>query len=221
MKRYAVIVAGGNGKRMGAEIPKQFIEVGGRPILMHTLEAFKRFDEEMQIILVLPASQIDYWTDLCKSFKFDIPHKLTKGGETRYHSVKNGLSLIREQGIIGVHDGVRPFVSPETLQNVYGTAELLGNAVPVIDAYESVRLTDGIGTRAVDRTTVKLVQTPQVFRTEQLSEAYRIPYAPRFTDDASVVEAAGFKINLVTGNRENIKITTPFDLKIAEALLKG
>ena len=219
MKRYAVIVAGGSGTRMGAEIPKQFIEVGGRPILMHTLEVFKRFDEDIQIILVLPESQIGYWKNLCDSFKFNIPHKLTKGGETRYHSVKNGLSLIRESGIVGVHDGVRPFVSVATLKKTYETAGKLGNAVPVTDAFESVRQVTYSGNKALDRSSVKLVQTPQVFTSEQIFRAYEQPYRNTFTDDASVAEAAGFTINLVPGNRENIKITTPFDLKTAEMLL--
>ena len=220
MKRYAIIVAGGSGSRMRSDIPKQFIEIGRLPVLMHTFHAFMRFDPEIHFILVLPSSQIDYWNSLCEKYGFDHQHEIAEGGEMRYHSVKNGLSLIREEGIIGVHDGVRPFVSKETLQNTYGTAERTGNAIPVIDAFESVRLSDGDDNHALDRTRVKLVQTPQVFDTEQLFTAYRLPYAPGFTDDASVVEAAGFKINLVEGNRENIKITTPFDLKIAEALLK-
>ncbi len=219
MNRYAVIVAGGSGTRMGAEIPKQFIEVGGKPILMHTLEAFKKFDEKIQIILVLPESQTDYWNNLCDLFKFDIPHKLTKGGETRYYSVKNGLSLIREPGIIGVHDGVRPFVSIATLKNTYETAEKLGNAVPVTDAFESVRQVTESGNKALDRSSIKLVHTPQVFTSKQIFRAYELPYRDTFTDDASVAEAAGYSINLVPGNRENIKITTPFDLKTAEILL--
>jgi 2-C-methyl-D-erythritol 4-phosphate cytidylyltransferase len=187
---------------------------------MHTLEAFKRFDAGINMILVLPSSQIDYWKQLCDKFGFDIQHEITSGGETRFHSVKNGLGLVSTPGIIGVHDGVRPFVSERTLQNTYRTAEIKGNAVPVIDAFESVRQVTGNGNKALDRSTIKLVQTPQVFRSEQLFKAYQLPFSNGFTDDASVVEAAGYKINLVEGNRENIKITTPFDLELAKILLK-
>ncbi len=219
MERYAVIVAGGSGKRMGSDIPKQFIEMKGKPVLMHTLEAFRRFDRNIRIILVLPQSQISYWKDLCQRSGFDIPHETVAGGETRYHSVKNGLSVIKGEGVIGVHDGVRPFVSEKTLNNTYMTAEKSGNAVPVIDAFESVRQVTVDGNKAIDRNTIKLVQTPQVFHSEQIFKAYEIPYREEFTDDASVVEYVGFRINLVEGNRENIKITTPFDLKLADVLL--
>ncbi len=220
MKRFAVIVAGGSGSRMNSNIPKQFLEVGGMPVLMHTFNAFKQFDHEIQMILVLPAGQIEYWNILCEKFRFDIDHEVVAGGKTRYQSVKNGLTLIKGLGIIGVHDGVRPFVSQETLQNTYHNAEKSGNAIPVIDAFESVRQTDKAGNHPLDRSTIKLIQTPQVFQSEQLLKAYQIPYQNSFTDDASIVEAAGYKIKLVKGNRENIKITTPFDLKIANALLK-
>ncbi len=219
MKRYAVIVAGGSGSRMKSDVPKQFIEIGGKPVLMHTIDAFKKFDSAIQIIVVLPAAQIEYWNNLCEKLEFGTDHNVINGGETRFHSVSNGLSLIKEPGIVGVHDGVRPFVSQETLHNSYTTAEESGNAVPVIDAFESVRQTDGKGNRSIDRTTIKLVQTPQVFRSEQLLKAYQTEFKTDFTDDASVTEAAGYSINLVEGNRENIKITTPFDLKIAEVLL--
>jgi len=218
MKRYVVIVAGGSGSRMKSDVPKQFIEIGGKPVLMHTIDTFKRFDSAIQIIVVLPSAQIEYWNSLCEKFRFDTHHEVVNGGDTRFHSVSNGLALINEPGIVGVHDGVRPFVSQETLSNSYSTAEKSGNAVPVIDAFESVRQTDDKGNRAIDRTTIKLVQTPQVFRSEQLLKAYQTEFKTSFTDDASVAEAAGYSINLVEGNRENIKITTPFDLKIAEAL---
>jgi 2-C-methyl-D-erythritol 4-phosphate cytidylyltransferase len=219
MKRFAVIVAGGSGSRMKSDIPKQFLEIAGLPVLMHTISVFKEFDPAMQIILVLPASQIDYWKGLCTKYEFNIPHEIVEGGSTRFHSVKNGLAMITEEGVIGIHDGVRPFVSIETLRNTYTTAKEKGNAVPVIDAFESVRQTLGSSNKALDRTTIKLVQTPQVFRSGQLKKAFTLPYTDEFTDDASVAEAAGFKINLVEGNRENIKITTPFDLKTGEMLL--
>ena len=219
MKRYAVIVAGGSGSRMKSDVPKQFIEIGSKPILMHAIDTFKRFDSAIQIIVVLPVAQIEYWKSLCEEFRFDTIHDVVNGGETRFHSVSNGLALIKEPGIVGVHDGVRPFVSQETLINTYTTAEKSGNAVPVIDAFESVRQTDGKSNRSIYRSTIKLVQTPQVFRTEQLLKAYQTEFKTDFTDDASVAEAAGYSINLVEGNRENIKITTPLDLKIAESIL--
>ncbi len=218
MKRYAVIVAGGSGKRMGTDIPKQFIKIKGRPVLMHTIEAFRRFDKSINIIVVLPQAQTAWWKDLCKKHEFDILHETVTGGETRYHSVKNGLTAIEGDCIIGVHDGVRPFVSVKTLENTYVSAEENGNAVPVIDAFESIRLLTGNGNKAIERSMVKFVQTPQVFRSDQIFKAYEIPYRKEFTDDASVVEYAGFKINLVEGNRDNIKITTPLDLKLAELL---
>ncbi|NPA36646.1 MAG: 2-C-methyl-D-erythritol 4-phosphate cytidylyltransferase [Chlorobi bacterium] len=220
MKRFAVIVAGGSGSRMKSNIPKQFLPAGGRPILMHTISAFKSFDASLEIILVLPASQTDYWKELCKKHDFGIEHILTTGGETRYHSVKNGLSLINEDSVIGIHDGVRPLVSKETLQRTYNVAEEKGNAVPVIDAFESVRQVSATSNKAIDRSSIKLVQTPQVFRYEQIKRAYASQYRKEFTDDASVAEAAGFNIVLVEGNRENIKITTPSDMKIAKALLE-
>jgi len=220
MNRYVVIVAGGSGTRMGADIPKQFLEIGKKPVLIHTLEVFHRFDKNIKIILVLPKSQIDYWKDLYVRSGADIPHKLTTGGETRFHSVKNGLSMIEGEGIIGIHDGVRPFVSLTTLKNTYETAEEKGNAIPVTDAFESVREITKDGNTALDRTKIKLVQTPQVFHSGQLFNAYNLPFSNKFTDDASVIEAAGYNINLVEGNRENIKITTPFDLMLAEILVR-
>ena len=221
MKRYVVIVAGGSGSRMKSNVPKQFIEIGGKPVLMHTIDTFMRFDSAIDIIVVLPAAQTEYWNKLCEQFGFDTRHEVVNGGDTRFHSVNNGLTLINEPGIVGVHDGVRPFVSQKTLHNTYTMAAKSGNAVPVIDAFESVRQTDEKGNRAIDRTTIKLVQTPQVFQTEQLLKAYQTEFKSAFTDDASVAEAAGFSINLVEGNRENIKITTPFDLKIAESIFKN
>ena len=208
--------------RMGAELPKQFLVIGGKPLLMHTIQQFYDFDNTIKIILVLPKDQIKYWESLCEQYNFNMEHQITFGGSTRFHSVKSGLALVKEQQevLVGIHDGVRPFVSLRTLSNCYQMAAKTGNAIPVIDAYESVRLSDEEGNRAIDRNTVKLVQTPQVFLCEQLLKAYLQPHQPFFTDDASVVEEAGYEIFLTEGNRENIKITTPFDLKIAEALLQ-
>ena len=221
---YAIIVAGGKGLRMGGELPKQFIPVGGLPILMRTMRAFNEADRDMHIILVLPVAQQEYWRDLCEQYRFDIPHRIADGGETRFHSVKNGLSLIPDdaEGVVGVHDGVRPFVAAEVIRNCYQTALEQGTAVPVIPVVETTRqlLPEG-DSQTVDRNLYRLVQTPQVFRISLLKEAFRQPSQPQFTDDASVVEELGHRIVLTEGNRENIKITTPSDLSYAEYLCQS
>ena len=219
MKLYVLIVAGGTGERMKSGIPKQFIEIAGKPILMHTIERFRDFDESIDIILVLPENQLRFWSELQKKYSFDVPHTLVKGGKTRFNSVRNGLGFIYEPGLVAIHDGVRPFVSIETIKRCFDTAEKLGNAIPVISPSDSLRIVAENGNEPVDRTKIKLVQTPQVFRTELIRYAYRQDYMPEFTDDAIVLERTGAKINLVEGNRENIKITNPEDLLIAGALL--
>lgn len=219
MNRHIVIVAGGKGLRMGGEIPKQFLPVGGKPVLMRTMEAFYSFDPSIHIILVLPVSQQAYWKELCETYCFTVPHDIADGGETRFHSVKNGLARISGDGLVGVHDGVRPFVSPQVIAACYAEAALRKAVIPVIDVVETVRhLTQG-GSETVPRNQYKLVQTPQVFDVCLLKDAYSQEYTDAFTDDASVVEATGQEVYLVPGNRENIKLTTPFDLKIAEVLL--
>lgn len=220
MKKYAVIVAGGSGTRMGAATPKQFMAIGGRPILMHSIMQFVDYDSSISVIVVLPHNQLKEWEKLCEKYNFNIAHQVTSGGSTRFMSVRNGLELVKEaNSLVAIHDGVRPFVSCATLESCFKTAAQKGNAIPVVDAVESVRLTDDEGNRAIDRNSVKLVQTPQVFASEIIKQAYSQPYQPFFTDDASVAEAAGNEIFLTSGNIENIKITTPFDLKIAEAVL--
>lgn len=216
---YALIVAGGKGLRMGSDLPKQFLPVGGKPVLMRTLEAFYTCNPEMQIILVLPRSQQPYWAQLCEEHSFSLPHVVADGGETRYHSVKNGLAYVGSSGLVGVHDGVRPFVSQEVIARCYTLAAEKKAVIPVIDIVETVRHLEGEGSVTVNRDDYKLVQTPQVFDVDLLKQAYEQPYTPFFTDDASVVEAMGVPVHLAAGNRENIKITTPFDLKIASALL--
>ncbi|MBK3516662.1 2-C-methyl-D-erythritol 4-phosphate cytidylyltransferase [Carboxylicivirga marina] len=221
MTNYAVIVAGGSGTRMGSSVPKQFLKINDLPVLMHTIKTFQQFDTQMKLILVLPESQIDYWQQLCEEHQFDAKHQIAKGGSTRFESVKNGLSLITETALIGIHDGVRPFVSPNTLKRCYHHAQALGNAIPVLDAFESIRQLNDDCSKAIDRSSIKLVQTPQVFHSDQLMAAYNQDYDSLFTDDASVVEAYGKTIHLVAGNRENIKITTPFDLVLAEAFIKA
>ncbi|WP_321425653.1 2-C-methyl-D-erythritol 4-phosphate cytidylyltransferase [uncultured Bacteroides sp.] len=219
MKKQIIIVAGGKGLRMGGEIPKQFLPVNGKPVLMLTLETFYRFDPQIKIILVLPREQQTYWNELCVKYHFEIPYLLADGGETRFHSVKNGLSMADDDGLIGIHDGVRPFVSQEVIAHCFDAASTKEAAIPVIDVVETVRKIDGEESVTVDRNSYKLVQTPQVFTSSLLKRAYNQEYSPLFTDDASVVEAMGIKVVLVPGNRENIKITTPFDMIIANALV--
>lgn len=216
-----IIVAGGKGLRMGSDIPKQFLEIGGEPVLMRTMRCFYRFDPAMRMILVLPEHQVEYWRTLCRRHSFFIEHLIATGGDTRFQSVKNGLSLAGAGGLTGVQDGVRPFVSQETIARAYATAGEKGTAIPVLPSTESLRMVDADGSsHSVSRNQFRMVQTPQVFRTDWLTAAYERPYESFYTDDASVVEAAGHAITLVEGNRENIKLTTPFDLLVAGALLK-
>lgn len=217
MNYFAVIVAGGKGLRMGGDVPKQFLPIDGKPILMHTIEAFRRAIEVIKIVLVLPIEQQDYWQKLCEEHNFHSPEMIANGGETRFHSVRNGLSLLPDDAdaVVGVHDGVRPFVSAETIQRCYNAAAEGKAVVPVVPVVETVRqiLPDGRSiTRPRDE--YRLVQTPQTFPLALLKEAYRQPFSETFTDDASVVEALGKEITMVEGNRENIKITTPSDLKL-------
>ena len=192
--------------------------MGDKPVLMHTIEAFHHFDRTMKIILVLPQEQQTYWQELCAKHSFVIEHTVVDGGETRFHSVKNGLACVNS-GLVGVHDGVRPFVSPEVIKRCYELAAIKKAVIPVIDVVETVRHITETGSETVSRNDYKLVQTPQVFDAELLKQAYAQEYTPFFTDDASVVEAMGVSVCLAEGNRENIKITTPFDLKISSALV--
>ena len=228
---YIIIVAGGKGLRMGSDIPKQFLPIGGKPVLMRTLERFREYSKDIQIILVLPESQQEYWHQLCDEYHFDVEYTLANGGQTRFHSVQNGLAKVPDdaQGVVGVHDGVRPFPSIEVIKNCYETARTTKAVIPVIPVVETVRqLIDSDSqlsilnsqlSKTVPRDHYRLVQTPQTFDIQLLKAANRQPYNDGFTDDASVVEAFGHKITLVEGNRENIKITTPYDLKIAEVLI--
>jgi 2-C-methyl-D-erythritol 4-phosphate cytidylyltransferase len=218
MKLYAVIVAGGSGKRMGADIPKQFLELAGKPVLMHTIEKFKTFDDSMEIVTVLPENQLRYWAELQKKYSFTVPNTLVKGGKSRFFSVRNGLEFVDVPGLVAIHDGVRPLVTIDTIKRCFETAEKMGNAIPVIPPSDTLRMITETGNSPINRLNVKQVQTPQVFSAELIKKAYLQDYLPEFTDDATVLEKTGVKINLVEGNRENIKITNPEDLIIARSL---
>jgi 2-C-methyl-D-erythritol 4-phosphate cytidylyltransferase len=219
MEMFVVIVAGGTGKRMGAEIPKQFLELAGRPVLMHTIERFKSFNDAIEIITVLPENQLRHWVELQKTYSFTIPQTLVKGGSHRFFSVRNGLKFVNAPGLVAIHDGVRPFVSIDTIKRCFETAEKLGNAIPSISPTESIRILNDQGSLPLNRLHIKQIQTPQVFNAGLIKKAYLQEYRLEFTDDATVLETMGEKINLIDGNRENIKITNPEDLLISKALL--
>ena len=266
---YIIILAGGKGLRMGTDIPKQFLPIGGMPVLMHTVKRFREYSKELNIILVLPKQQQEYWQALCDEYQFMEDYTIADGGETRFHSIKNGLKLIPDdaQGLVGVHDGVRPFPSVEVIRNCYETARKTGSAIPVIPVVETIRHLEGqvhnslrskaaepsaefivhsyvtsfhdfchdsakrastmalaapkVQSSTVPRDEYRLVQTPQVFDIQLHKKAYAQDYRDSFTDDASVVESMGCAVTLVEGNRENIKITTPFDCVVAEAILSS
>ena len=218
---YIIIVAGGKGLRMGAEIPKQFLPIKGKPVLMRTLERFHACKPQLGIILVLPHAQQPYWQQLCTDYAFTIAHQVVDGGDTRFASSRNGLAAIPDDavGLVGIHDGVRPFVAPDTIERCYEAARERGAAIPVLPVTDTLRHQQADGTwQNVSRDAYRGVQTPQVFNIALAKEAFRQPYQERFTDDASVVEALGKEVTMVEGNRENIKLTTPFDLLIAASL---
>ena len=219
MKRYVIIVAGGQGVRMGADRPKQFLEIGGKPILRHTIERFQAFDPKTDFILVLPDAQKDWWRNYCRESGFLERYTMVSGGITRFHSVQNALAFVKDEGVVAVHDGVRPLLSAGLLERLYATAAEHPAVIPAVPVVESVRRVEGEGSAPVSRDGLVLVQTPQLFDAHLLKEAYRQPFSPAFTDDASVVEAAGGSVYIVTGDRINLKITTPDDLAYATALL--
>ena len=220
-QKYIVIVAGGKGARMGTEIPKQFLILNKKPVLMYTIEAFYNYDSTIKIILVLPEEQQNYWKELCKRFEFRINHEIVSGGETRFHSVKNGLNIITEENVIvGIHDGVRPLVSQELIERCFNKADKKGVGFPVIPVMETLRKKTETSSVTVNRTDYYLVQTPQVFNSEIIKKAYQQKFSETFTDDVSVVEALNeYPVYEVEGSKENIKITTPVDLIIAESLI--
>lgn len=221
MNRYALIVAGGSGSRMGSDTPKQFLPIGNAPILMHTIKRFFTSTEKVNIILVLPEEQIERWHQLCEKYSFSIPHVIVSGGNNRFQSVRNGLNSIGEtSGLVAIHDGVRPFISKRVIEESYSIAEKKGNAVAAVELKDSIRLIHGTENKSVDRTKYKIVQTPQTFQIQQIRDAFHKAEHMDFTDDASVVEAAGYTIELIEGSYDNIKITTPEDLAMAESILK-
>lgn len=219
---YAIIVAGGKGLRMGSDLPKQFLPVGGKPVLMRTIEQFYAFSHDLRIIVVLPKDQQDFWRKLCHDHQFTIPHTIADGGASRFQSSKSGLTLVPddEDGVVAFHDGVRPFVSTDVIARCFETAHEDYSAIPVIAVTDTLRhVDDRTGTSfTVNRKLFRAVQTPQVFNIALAKQAFNQPERDSFTDDASVVESLGVRVNTVEGNRENIKLTTPFDLKVGELL---
>jgi 2-C-methyl-D-erythritol 4-phosphate cytidylyltransferase len=220
MKRYAILVGGGSGSRMQQDIPKQFLLVAGKPVLMHTLEAFYQSEPRPEIIVVLNVDYHEYWEKLCKTHQFSIPHTLVKAGQERFFSVKNGLKFVKGKALVAIHDAVRPSIKKEKIEEAFSYAEVNGNAVLAIQSKDSVRLSDTKGNKALARELVYLIQTPQIFTSNVLQKAYQQEFRTSFTDDASVVEHAGVAIHLVEGDPKNIKITYPEDLALAEVFLK-
>lgn len=204
---------------MGNAVPKQFLLLNGKPVLQRSLEAFAAFDPTMTCIVVLPETQISYWKDLCEKYSCNVPHLVVSGGKERFDSVKNGLKAISAEGFVAVHDGVRPLVTMEMLRDGFETAEKFGSAIPYVDSVDSLRMIDGETSKTLDRTKIKRIQTPQIFDISQLKDVMDVEYRLEFTDEASVWELAGKKLYFYKGSEQNIKITTPSDLKIAEALL--
>ncbi|MEM9053265.1 MAG: 2-C-methyl-D-erythritol 4-phosphate cytidylyltransferase [Bacteroidota bacterium] len=220
--KYVIIVAGGSGTRMASSIPKQFLEIGGKPILMHTIKAFYKYDLCAKIILVLPESQQGHWDALCNKHEFDLPHQVVNGGHSRFASVKNGLDIIPlgAKGQVAIHDGVRPFVSSKMIEESFQLAAKSGNAIASVSLKESVRHLSPKGNKHVSREQYRLIQTPQTFSITLIKEAFETEESKLFTDDASVFEANGGRVNLYEGDYKNVKITTPDDLIWAEALLE-
>ncbi len=214
-----MIVAGGAGSRMNSDVPKQFLILADKPLLMHTISRFFNFEPKIEIILTLPFAHIETWNNLCSRYRFTIPHQIVAGGSERFFSVKNGLAKAEQSGVIAIHDGVRPLVTDRLIKRGFETAEKRGSAIPVITPTESLRKVENDISYPVDRNSYFLVQTPQTFKTNLIVEAYNRDYQPEFTDDATVFEAAGHVIHLIEGDRHNLKITTPADLHIAGYLL--
>lgn len=220
VNKHSIIVAGGSGKRLGGPVPKQFQTVKGKPLLMWTIEAFHRYDPTMPLIVVLPREHFDIWKALCMGHRFFIDHQVVAGGEQRYHSVKAGLEKVAGDGLVAVHDGVRPLVSPELIGRCFDAAHRSGAAIPVVPVVPSIRETTADGSRALDRSKLLAVQTPQCFHTDLLRKAFAMPYDPAFTDEATMVERLGVKVELVEGEERNVKVTTEVDMGVAARSLQ-
>jgi len=220
MKKAVIIVAAGSGSRMGGELPKQYLQLKGKPLIIHSLERFQRFDPEMKVVMVLAQAHQELWEQLSSTYEIARAVVLAQGGASRYESVKNGLSNVDRASLLGIHDAVRPLVSQDTLARCYDAALRKGSGIPVLEMDESVRIMDQQGGSAhMDRSSLRRVQTPQVFRSDRIIQAYQQPYKSTFTDDASVYETVYGTLTLVEGNRENIKITTPTDMQLARLLI--
>lgn len=219
MKKYVIIVAGGSGKRMGADVPKQFLPLVGKPVLMHTVEAFYRYDKDMQVLLVLPEAHFSYWHELCMQYAFNKPVTLVCGGRERFFSVQNALQFVPDDALVAVHDGVRPLVDVTTIEQAFLSAAANGSGIPVVPETDSLRQVIGNQNKSVNRTEFVRVQTPQVFQSTLLKAAYGQSYTPLFTDDASVFESMGHTVSLTTGQVSNIKLTTPSDMQWATLFL--
>lgn len=220
MKKAVIIVAGGKGKRMGTTLPKQFLIIGKKPIIHLAIEQFFNYDNQINVIVVLPENQFSFWDELNKTQHFSIPHKLVKGGEERFHSVLNGLSALKDEELVAIHDAVRPLVSEETIKRTFDSAEKNGSGIPVTEVVNSLRKLNGNNSSSVPRSDYRIVQTPQTFKTTQILKAFKTEYQKVFTDDATVYEKMIGPVSLVEGNSENIKVTTPIDIIISESILK-
>jgi 2-C-methyl-D-erythritol 4-phosphate cytidylyltransferase len=221
MNKFSVIItAGGIGKRMGGDLPKQFLELNNLPMLMHTIRVFHDFDSSAQLILTLPAEWQEYWATLCAKHQFNIPHQVVDGGKERYHSIQNALNYCQGD-YVAIHDGVRPFVDQKTLMNCWNGVQEFGAVIPVLALKESLRKVGENESNSVNRSEFRIVQTPQCFKKDILLVAYQKSFHEGITDDASLVEEAGYVIHLVEGNEQNIKITTPTDLRFADFLLRS
>jgi 2-C-methyl-D-erythritol 4-phosphate cytidylyltransferase len=221
MKKYAIIVAGGTGIRMKGEVPKQFMLLNGKPVILHSIEAFYTYDPSIQIILVVHTDYITSWEQLAREYKIVIPLQVVTGGKTRFDSVKNGLKLIKDEGLVAIHDAARPVINADFIGSLFFAATANGSAIPVVPLTDTIRTIDGDTSHQQDRTFLRAVQTPQVFKVSGLQRAYAQPYQPNFTDDGSVMEAAGFPIHLSEGRPGNIKITHSQDIAVAEVLIKN
>ena len=220
MEKYVIIVAGGKGLRMGADLPKQFLPLAGKPVLMHTIEAFYRYDAAMHVLLVLPKAHMEFWQELCAQHQFNLPVQCVEGGSERFYSVQNGMQHVPNDALVAVHDGVRPLVDVSTIEKAFVSALERGSGIPVVPETDSLRQVVADENKAVDRSQFVRVQTPQVFASTLIKEAYEQPYGPFFTDDASVYESKGHRIYLTEGNVNNIKLTTPSDVQWASLLLQ-